>query len=222
MIDVFPMSTIDVGPSQRRLSPDFKLATMMRICGLQLLSTVSLEDHLRLDIEKKVLWVFPCRVFLELKNDFKMRKTTCGFQHPHRISWLTCIRQTNSQTDHDILPIPAELLRETSRTLDLLFPFWDTDTKRLLKKMKMEHLLNPMQRSLDLKSYPYWKDRILEVYEDVYLAPPQGLSQLWRDRRDSQKFWTFWIALLVLFLTILSTFASVLQTYVALKVLNHA
>lgn len=118
-------------------------------------------------------------------------------------------------------PLESGLLEETSRTLDLLFPSWDGATRKVLRRMGKDFdLLNPKQRILDLEYYPYWKDRLLEVYEDVFQADPEGIGQLWRDRRDPQKFWTFWVAMVILMLTMVSTGASIIQTWVAIKVMQ--
>jgi hypothetical protein len=78
-------------------------------------------------------------------------------------------------------------------------------------------MIQPRQRSRDLRDYPYWRDRILELYEDIFLGDPEGWTQLWRDRRDMQKFWTFWIALAIFMLTLVSTAASIVQTWAALQ-----
>lgn len=119
------------------------------------------------------------------------------------------------------LPYPDGLLQETNKTFDLLFPSWDQATQQLLHKgNKNFHRLQPQPRSLDLRNYPYWKERLLEVYEEVYLAPPVCWAQLWCDRRDPQKFWTFWIALAILLLTVMSTAASIAQIWATVKALE--
>lgn len=113
-----------------------------------------------------------------------------------------------------------ELYEETNRTLDLLFPTWDKATRRLLEsggKTFRLHYFSSQDRVLDLNQYSYWRDRLLELNEDIFLAPPEGWTQLWRDRRDPQKFWTFWLMLSVFTMTIVSTVASVLQAAATLK-----
>ena len=118
-------------------------------------------------------------------------------------------------------PFEIDFLEETSRTLDLLFPSWDTATRKVLRnRAKDFDLVDSKPRILDLKFYPYWKDRLLEVYEGVFQADPEGIGQLWKDRRDPQKFWTFWVAMAILMLTVVSTGASIIQTYVAIKAME--
>lgn len=197
---VFPKSTTELTLSQRRLSPHFTIANMSSICGLKVKWASTLDDHLYLDRQYKVLRIFPDREWLVLKADAARTQTA-----------TSNIRITSA-------PLPAEVYEETSRTLDLLFPSWDKPTQRLLKrKGKTFNSLNSRNRMLDLKHYPYWKDRLLELNEDIFLGPPEGWAQLWNDRRDPQKFWTFWIALAVFTLTIASTIASVLQTWATLR-----
>ncbi|TPX12896.1 uncharacterized protein E0L32_006776 [Thyridium curvatum] len=62
--DQFVASTIQRSHRQSRLSPSFTVANMEKICGLEIKWTESLEDHLRLDITTKSLWVFPYKDFL--------------------------------------------------------------------------------------------------------------------------------------------------------------
>lgn len=65
MIDLaLPTSTFHLDSTQRRLSPSFTAANMVKLCSLELRWTDSLEDHLRLDRRRKILWVFPYKEFL--------------------------------------------------------------------------------------------------------------------------------------------------------------
>ena len=199
---LFPIADLELAPSQRRLHPRFMASTLVDVCGLRINWTSSLEDHLQLDRHQKTLWVFHSREVLTLFMDSAKNKTASS-SYTQRMT--KC-------------PLPVSLYEETLRTLDLLFPLWDTSTKRLLRdEGKSVHALNPGDRYLDLKHFPYWQERLLGLYEEVYQAPAEGWSQLWRDRRDPLKFWTFWIALLVLWMTIISTVASVVQTWATLK-----
>lgn len=213
---IFAPSTTELTLSQRRLSPQFTAANMHSICGLKIEWASTLDDHLYLDREHKILWVFPHRDWLLLKAEAATR-----FRPVQRQP----LRQTTSSgkpypnipmnTKTSSAPLPADVYEEANRTLDLLFPHWDKRTLKLLKREGKDlHSSYSRSRMLDLKHYPYWKDRILELNEDVFLGPVEGWAQLWNDRRDPQKFWTFWIALAVFTLTIASTIASILQTWV--------
>jgi len=195
--DVFQHSETELTLTQRRLSPHFTAANMVNICGLKLEWATTLDDHLRLDRERKKLWVFPLRDWLHIKVE-------------------DCSAACNLQSNGSLLD--PEIYEEASKTLDLLFPCWDKKTQKLLKRHRKEEIAySSRTRQLDLKHFKYFRDRLLELNEDVFLAPPRGWRQLWNDRRDPQKFWTFWIALFVLWLTIVATIATIVQTWAALK-----
>jgi hypothetical protein len=55
----FPPSNWPLAERKARLDPFFTAANMVRICGLKLEWTESLEDHLRLDRRAKVLSIYP-------------------------------------------------------------------------------------------------------------------------------------------------------------------
>jgi hypothetical protein len=61
---LFKKSATKSGPGPRRLSPRFSVVTMRDICGLEVSWTSCLAEHLRLDRQKKILWVFTNRHFL--------------------------------------------------------------------------------------------------------------------------------------------------------------
>src|SRR5271170_5920640 len=97
---------------------------------------------------------------------------------------------------------------ETILSLDLLFPAWDRRTNDLLddlgQSFQQTGPFDPFEvsRTLNLIDFDHWRDRLLEVYEEVFQSPPVSWAQLFRDRRNPQQFWTFWIALVILALTI--------------------
>jgi hypothetical protein len=114
------------------------------------------------------------------------------------------------------------LLKETIKSLNLLFPRNDPRTRALLRHHREDfQVTGPFEgpRTLNLLEFTYWRDRILELHEEIYLSPPASWAQLWRDRRNPQQFWTFWIALVILFLTFVSTAVSIAQVMAAFKAL---
>ncbi len=120
--------------------------------------------------------------------------------------------------------MPLRVLEETKLSLDLLFPFWDSSTVALLAKEKQDfHESGPFEvtRTLNLMDFDCWRDRLLELHEEIFQSPPISWAQLWRDRRIPQQFWTFWIAIMILILTILSTVATIIQAWASLKALDH-
>lgn len=75
-------------------------------------------------------------------------------------------------------------------------------------------------RTLNLGEFVYWRDRLLEVYEEVYRSPPVSWGQLWADRRNPQQWYTFWIALVILVLTFISCIASIVQAWASIRALS--
>ena len=219
---IFTTSETVLSSSQRRLSPLFTAANMVSICGLKIEWASTLDDHLYLDRQHKVLRIFPHRDWLLLKAEAASASNNRGRGFAG-VDVLATDKFPLASSSSKICsaPFPAEVYEETSRTLDLLFPSWDKPTQRFLRRKARDfHSSNSQKRMLDLKFYPYWKDRILELNEDVFMGPAEGWAQLWNDRRDPQKFWTFWIALAVFTLTMASTVASVVQIWATLRTMS--
>ena len=123
--------------------------------------------------------------------------------------------------------IPTEVLQETIDSLDLLFPRWNSDTVKLLEKHnQVFHDLGPIKskssRTSKLLAFDHWRARLQELHDEIFLSPPVSWAQLWRDRRSPQQFWTFWIALLILVLTLASTGAAFAQTWASLQALKSS
>jgi hypothetical protein len=92
----------------------------------------------------------------------------------------------------------------------------------LLEKEKQTfHEYGPFEvtKTLTLLDFDYWRDRLLELHE-IFQSPPVSWAQLWRDRRNPQQFWTFWVALMILLLTVLSTAATIVQAWASVKALK--
>lgn len=68
---LFRRSGIELGLKESRLDPHFTATNLVKICGLRLEWTRCLANHLRLDRRKKVLWVFPCKSFLQGHLDYE-------------------------------------------------------------------------------------------------------------------------------------------------------
>ena len=110
--------------------------------------------------------------------------------------------------------LPKAVLHETVLSLNLLFPHWDRASNELLKQHRQDFHCHPPYegpRTLNLMEFDIWRDRLLELNDVVFTSPPASIRQLFLDRRSPQQFWTFWIAILILFLTVVSTVASVYQ-----------
>lgn len=116
------------------------------------------------------------------------------------------------------------MVQETIQTLNLLFPAWDRRTEHfLLNEGKRLHDFGsfPASRNLNLLDFDHWRDRLIELYEEVYKAPPVTWAQLWRDRRNPHLFYTFWIAFAILILTVAQFVTSVIQAWASVRALGR-
>ena len=200
----------DWGPISQRLS--------CNVCGLTIEWTTSLHDHLRLDRRRKALKIFPYKCHVQaLLESHQSRNNKKYVTEPFKLlcEVITCIPRSL---------IPVKVLKETILSLDLLFPFWDNRTVALLDCEKQTfHRYGPyaVSRTLTLLDFDHWQDRLLELHEEVFQSPPVSWAQLWRDRRNPQQFWAFWVAMTILLLTILSTVATIIQAWASLKALDQ-
>lgn len=133
---------------------------------------------------------------------------------------LSLRKYTRSRVDNllkHISGLSKSLLNETIQSLNLLFPHWDPETNKLLKQHGQTFQQQgpyDLPASLDLSEFDHWRDRLLEIHDVVFQSPPASWRQLYRDRRNPQQFWTFWIALIILALTFSSTVLTAVQTWV--------
>jgi hypothetical protein len=72
-----------------------------------------------------------------------------------------------------------------------------------------------------IEKFDYWHDRLVVLKQVFDEATPRTLSQWWHDRRNGVQWWTFWVAILVLALTLLFGFiqsiTGIMQVYVAIN-----
>lgn len=113
------------------------------------------------------------------------------------------------------------MLKETLLSLNLLFPHWDTMTDNfLLKRDENFHKFGPFDdpRPIGLASFDHWKDRLVELHQ-AFHALPVGWTELWADRRNPLQWYTFWLAFMILVLTIvfgiISSVTAIMQTRIA-------
>lgn len=108
--------------------------------------------------------------------------------------------------------LPDDVRQETLDTLALLFPQTEKAVRKCFKRwqsieggridpelMKCGSL---RAEARQVKRFYYWRDRLIvlkQVFDD---AEPKTLSQWWYDRRKRVQWSTFWVAMLVLLLTV--------------------
>jgi hypothetical protein len=154
----------------------FNAYRLKRIAGIKFEWTNNLADHLRMTDDKTV------EIF-------------------HHASFLKHVK-------HQLFP--EGLLEETLRTLSLLFPPHDTDTEKFFQELDRSTVLDKQltqcrQLQLDqrrIETYRFWHDRLVLLAQAFDQSRPATLSQWWHDRRNGVQWYTFWVAIVVLFLTI--------------------
>jgi len=126
---------------------------------------------------------------------------------------------------------PDGLIEETLDTLALLFPTSDKKIETWYQKMSKSV---PAPQVLDKKAtkcgqlrlekrqiehFKFWHDRLVILKQEFDQSCPATLSQWWVDRRNGVQWYTFWVAVLVIFLTIffgfIQSILSALQVYKA-------
>lgn len=53
-----------------------------------------------------------------------------------------------------------------------------------------------------VETFKYWHDRLVVLKQVYDEAQPKTMSQWWYDRRNGVQWFTFWVAIVVLFLTL--------------------
>ncbi|KAI0857679.1 hypothetical protein F4860DRAFT_505869 [Xylaria cubensis] len=188
-----------------RLPKSFDAWSISTIGGLKLEFTDNLADHLLLTDGDATVLIF------------------------HHASFLEC--QVNTL-------YPDGLIDETLRTLALLFPqsdFSSSVLNRTNKRIWFQKLCSASSPCLidpqvalcgnlrvderQIERFAFWRDRLIiikQVYDD---ATPKTIKQWWHDRRNGERWFTFWVAVLVLMITItlglIQCIESALQVYKA-------
>jgi hypothetical protein len=125
------------------------------------------------------------------------------------------------------------VLEEALDSLNLLFPFGDVDTKRLLTKDGQLGIYRSgyagRMRELNISRYQVWRDS-LEDLLTISRNPPlalwkelaTGYKQLAESRKNSLMEWSaFWVTI-VAFITLITVPCSILQTTYAMKAYYEA
>jgi hypothetical protein len=125
--------------------------------------------------------------------------------------------------------IPDDVRQETLDTYALLFPQTEEAIRTCFKKWQSEHI-SPLDRELikcgslqadsrQIQRFHYWRDRLVVLKQVFNDAEPKTLSHWWFDRRKRVQWSTFWVAMLVLLLTVffgvIQSIEGALQVYKA-------
>ncbi|KAH6865202.1 hypothetical protein BKA58DRAFT_462854 [Alternaria rosae] len=165
----------------------------------------------------KILWTNNLFDHLRLMDD---DSTVCIFHH------ATFLRHQTSDV------FPENLISETLKTLDLLFPQRNTRTQTWLKSLlsrnnephpdvSLLHRNKILYGQRHAMEFVYWRDRLLILKEVLEEAHHTSIRYFWHDRRNKAQWYTFWIAVIVLCLTavfgLLQSIAGILQVYKAYR-----
>ncbi|KAF2114843.1 hypothetical protein BDV96DRAFT_600015 [Lophiotrema nucula] len=164
------------GYDNLKLETGFTARNLERIAGIEIQWTNNLADHLRL-----------------VEDDSKVRV----FHHASFLKWQ------------------QSLSEETLNTFALLFPQSDVTTAKWYrsvqeassKSITLDGQLvkcgDLKQADRDFERFHFWRERLVCLKQVFDQSRPKTLSQWWFDRRDGVQWYTFWAAILVIFLTIL-------------------
>ncbi|KAK5658488.1 hypothetical protein OQA88_1878 [Cercophora sp. LCS_1] len=165
-----------------RFEKTFNALSLVRIANKEIEWTSNLTDHLRLVNDDQTIRVF------------------------HHAAFLTSQGSQNSQDDL----FPDGFIRETLMTLALLFPKYDGPVRTWYRAQAARHGLDYeavevghlVTDDRQVEKFLYWRDRLVVLKQAYDEARPLTIGQWWHDRRNGVQWYTFWVALWVLFLTI--------------------
>jgi hypothetical protein len=177
---IFPSSQI-LDHSGLKLGSTFTARNLDKIAGIKIRWTPNLADHLRVteSDDCQTLSIF------------------------HHSSFL--------QYQYNNLIFPPGFVQETIQTIKLLFPRGDRQTVDWYQKaarvndldLNVIHCGSLRADERQLEHFCYWHDRLVilkQVFDD---SRPSTLSQWWHDRRNGVQWYTFWLVVLGLGLTVL-------------------
>jgi hypothetical protein len=113
----------------------------------------------------------------------------------------------------------------------LLLPRSDTNCARWLRKQQKNHFIDSALSDLEpakrnISCYSFWRERLDILEEEFTESEPRTLSQWWFDRRKRVQWYTFWVAILVLALTIFfgiaQTATGAIQAWASIQSLKSA
>lgn len=121
--------------------------------------------------------------------------------------------------------IPTSVLDEALNTMNLLFPFGDLATLRLLNREGHSEIYGlgncQKKRELDLSKYSYWGEE-LETLLHRFHHPPKTWRQLVMDRRNLIEWAAFWMTVMMAFLTFVSIPCNIIQAAYSVKSYHDA
>lgn len=188
------IASSSIQQDQYRISQSFNARSFEEKAGINIIWTRDFLSHLDVNSNKSRLALF------------------------HHVSVLHLYEQSNLKEI-----FPDGFLEETVRTLSVMLPIADKKCMKWFasKQQKLgldvaagdcRHL-QATQRNIS--DFDFWRDRLI-IAKDVFdSSQPSGISRIWNDDRNKTQWWTFWIAILVLLLTLVGVIEGALQVYKA-------
>jgi hypothetical protein len=157
----------------------FTARNLERIAGLQIIWTDNISDHLRLMVDDTRIAIYHHVSFLE----------------HHKNNYI----------------FPVGFVQETLRTISLLFPQYDKESRKWFKAQQLKFGLDEKTSTSghltteerQIENFVFWYDRLSILKQAFDEAEPSTLAQWWFDRRRRVQWYTFWLAAVVLTLTVL-------------------
>ena len=187
--DCFAKSSYQPGEADLRINPSFTIPKLRKLCRIKTCWTHDLKDHLYYDRSRKTVHIY------------------------------THIAVLKSHMNEPAKVFPEDLLKETIRTLELLFPVYKISTLKFLEGQNQGFYRGPLGLpATDFGDFDYWRKRLMELH-DVFHQAPKSIPQMWNDRRNPMQWWTFWLAV---FFSVLTVIFGVISSYSGFWQLRHA
>jgi hypothetical protein len=214
----FPEATTTA--SSLQLDHTFTAANINRLSGIDIEWTPCLADHLRFDKRRRSLRIYPFKQVL--LDHLQLWEGTESEKGPGLVILSMTRQQSLTKVSNRSL-LPKTVLKETLLSLNLLFPHSDPLTESFMLQHEHDqtfHLEGPFDdnKPSNLADFNHWRNRLLELHQ-IFHSPPVGWTQIWADRRNPLQWYTFWIAIVILVLTIIfgiiSSVTAIIQTCLA-------
>jgi hypothetical protein len=196
-----------------KFEPIFNARNFERVAGIKVECTSNLADHLRMTETSKGMSVsiFHNAVFLRwhqrlVHSSLTHRVSTkgaCSNILPEGLAeetlWHSCSQLRTSRSSAGISERQklSQCHKSSTRMRQGALP---------LEKRTIEH-------------FTFWHDRLVTLKQEFDQSRPSTISQWWLNRRNGVQWYTFWVAVLVIFLTVffglIQSVLSALQVYKA-------
>ena len=220
LLDTF-MSTVKIECDIARAENQ---ANLEKIAGIQVRWTSNLADHLALRDDDKKVMLFHQASFLELSKESRRCVVIVLASHCDA-GEFRLIKATRTLLKDD-------LIDETLRTLSLLIPSNNSQSRKWFKRRQKRWSLDSKAGSYtalsasarQIEKFHYWRDRLVVLKQAFDESEPNTIASWWYDDRKKVQWYTFWVAALVLLLTIvfglIQSISGVVQAWAAVRALH--